>query len=75
MNLELNPLRPYSKRELATMYFPETEKVESAVKHLCRLIKNDPELRNDLCETRYNPRSHGFTIKQVAILFHHLGQP
>ena len=75
MILELNSLRPYSKRELAMLYFPETEKVESAVKHLCRSIHNDPNLWNDLCETHYNPRNRGFTIRQVAILFQYLGKP
>lgn len=66
---------PYSKRELAAMYFPHTIKEQSAVKNLRRMMLRIPELMKELDAAYYNHRGWGFTSRQVGILFRYLGQP
>lgn len=37
-------IRPYSKRELAKLYFPDTNNEESAIANLRNLMKHNPDL-------------------------------
>lgn len=66
---------PYSKRELAMMYFPNNLNEQSAVTNLRRMMYRIPELMDELRKAYYNPRGRSFTSRQVGILFHYLGQP
>lgn len=36
-------IRPYSKRELAKLYFPDTNNEESAIANLRNLMKHNPD--------------------------------
>ena len=76
MNHEFNNrIRPYSKRELAMMYFPETENEETAVKNFRRLLLSHRKLLADLYDICYVTRSKRFTSRQVELIFHYLGEP
>ena len=66
MNETTFRIRPYSKRELARLYFPETVHADSAVANLRNQIRRIPNLVRDLAE---------FTPKQVGILVRYLGEP
>ena len=68
-------IRPYLKRELAELYFPDTVSTRSAVANLRNLINRNPELIQELGEARYKPYSKIFTPKQVSILVRYLGEP
>ena len=67
-------IRPYSKKELALMYFPESMPV-TAVRRLTYWINHCPELLNELTTAGYKPTSHGFTTKQVRLIVYYLGSP
>ena len=41
-------IRPYSKRELARLYFPDTVNEESAIANLRNLMKHNPHLIAEL---------------------------
>ncbi|MDE7378157.1 MAG: DUF4248 domain-containing protein [Paraprevotella sp.] len=68
-------IRPYTKRELARMYFPDTVCDESAVANLRNLMLRNPRLLAELDEALYRPRDKVFTPRQVVILVHYLGKP
>ncbi len=68
-------IRPYFKRELAELYFPDTVNTRSAVANLRNLISRNPELMQELSKVRYKPYSKIFTPKQVSILVRYLGEP
>lgn len=68
-------IRPYFKRELAELYFPDTVNARSAVANLRNLINRNPELVQELSKVRYKPYSKIFTPKQVSILVRYLGEP
>lgn len=68
-------IRPYSKRELARFYFPDTANDESAVANLRNLTRRVPGLDKELKATGYKPRDKIFTPKQVGILVRYLGEP
>lgn len=68
-------IRPYSKRELAMLYFPDTKLAESAVANLRNLMKRNTDLLRELEEARYKPHDKGFTPRQVGILVRYLGEP
>lgn len=68
-------VRPYSKRELARLYFPGTARIDSAVVNLRNLMKRNPDLMDELEKTRYKPHDKGFTPKQVAAIVRYLGEP
>ena len=67
-------IRPYTKKELALMYFPESSP-ETAVKHLRRWILHCPELHRELQATGYRATSHNFTARQTELIEHYLGCP
>lgn len=75
MNEPTFRLRPYSKRELAKLYFPFTKREESAVKNLGNLIRRNPGLLKELAEACYRPRDKIFTSRQVRVIVSYLGEP
>lgn len=75
MNETTFRIRPYSKRELAKLYFPETANAESAVANLRNLMNRNPELKDELAEVRYKAHDKVFTPKQVSIIVRYLGEP
>lgn len=75
MNKMTFRIRPYSKRELAKLYFPDTANAETAVANLRNLMKRNAELLDGLKAANYKPRDKVFTPRQVGILVHYLGEP
>lgn len=68
------PVRPYSKRELATAYAPDISPV-SALNRLAEWIRLNRRLSGELMETGYRPRQRLFTSLQVELIFRYLGRP
>ncbi|MEY8486230.1 DUF4248 domain-containing protein [uncultured Parabacteroides sp.] len=68
-------IRPYSKRELASLYFPETPTVDSAVSNLRLWMRRNGEVLEKLRETGYRTHSKIFTPRQVRILVEIFGEP
>ena len=68
-------VRPYSKRELAKMYFPDTAQAETAVANLRNLMRRSHEMTDELAAAGYRPRDKVFTPRQVAIIVRYLGEP
>lgn len=75
MNEPTFRIRPYSKRELARLYFPDTLLDESAVANLRNLIKRNAELIDELKKAHYRPHNKMFTPRQVRIITDFLGEP
>ena len=75
MNEQLFRLCPYTKRELAQLYFPFTENAETAVANLRNLIRRNSELGNELEKAGYKPYNQVFTPKQVRVIVDFLGEP
>ena len=68
-------IRPYSKRELAKLYFPDTNNEESAIANLRNLMKHNPDLITELKKAYYKPHNNTFTPKQTGIIVQYLGEP
>lgn len=68
-------ISPYTKRELARLYFPFTENMESAVANLRNLLKRNKELMEQLIHSGYRPHDKCFTPRQVRIIVDYLGEP
>ncbi|MDD2954462.1 MAG: DUF4248 domain-containing protein [Parabacteroides sp.] len=68
-------IRPYSKRELAKLYFPDTVNEESAIANLRNLIKHNPDLLAELKGAHYKTHNKIFTPKQIGIIAQYLGEP
>lgn len=68
-------VRPYSKRELAQLYFPDTKRIDTAVTNLRHLMQRNPFLMEELREAGYRPHDKSFTPRQVRILVSYLGEP
>lgn len=64
--------RAFLKRELAQAYFPSASG-RSALQHLRRAIKSDPQLRGELARAGYKVRTHYFTLRQARILDFYFG--
>ena len=64
--------RAFLKRELAQAYFPSASG-RSALQHLRRAIKGDPQLRGELARAGYKVRTHYFTLRQARILDFYFG--
>lgn len=75
MNDATFKIRPYTKRELAKLYFPDTVNEETAVANLRNLMRRNPELLDELEEAHYRTRDKVFTPRQVGILVRFLGEP
>ena len=59
-------LRPYTKKELALMYFPDSTP-ETAVKHLKMMIRSNDMLWDELQEMGYNKRRKTFTPRESPL--------
>lgn len=68
-------IRPYSKRELAKLFFPDTANAETAVANLRNLIQRNREVIDELLAAGFRPHSRVFTPRQVRILIHYFGEP
>lgn len=71
----MTEIRSYRKSELALMYFPESETKEGALSNLKSWIKGNKELSNELKLCGMPPRKKSYTPKEVALIFHYLGEP
>ena len=69
----MNP-RPYTKKELALLYFPDSTP-ETAVKHLMTMIRSNDMLWDELQEMGYNKRRKTFTPREVQAIFDWIGPP
>ena len=63
MNETTFRIRPYSKRELARLYFPETANIDSAVSNLRLWILRNSEVMEKLHAAGYRIHSKIFTPK------------
>ncbi|WP_287621516.1 DUF4248 domain-containing protein [Parabacteroides sp.] len=68
-------IRPYSKRELARLYFPNTPSDDSAVANFRLWIRRNNEVMEKLQAAGYRSHSKIFTPKQVRILVETFGEP
>ncbi len=68
-------IRPYSKRELAELYFPGTARSATAVTNLRNLMLRNQAMMRELHEAGYRPCQRILTPKLVRILVAHLGEP
>ena len=75
MNETTFRIRPYSKRELARLYFPETANIDSAVSNLRLWILRNSEVMEKLHAAGYRIHSKIFTPRQVRILVETFGEP
>ena len=69
------PIRTFSKKELAVLYFPSTTSPHTAVNHLMSWIRNCEPLWILLQDSGYQKTSKYFTPKQVGMIFEYLGEP
>lgn len=67
-------LKAYSKSELAQAYAPEISP-RSALNRLQAWIKYNRELHDTLLCEGYKPHQKIFTVRQVQLIFHYLGEP
>ena len=67
-------IRPYSKKELALMYFPDSLP-RTAVNHLMAWIHLCTPLWDALQAMGYQKMSKAFTPRQVEAIVAHLGEP
>lgn len=75
MNETVFRIRPYSKRELAKLYFPDTSNADTAVANLRNLMRHNPDLLAELEATHYRLHDKVLTPRQVGIIVHYLGEP
>ena len=67
-------IRPYTKSELATMYFP-IGSTSNALRRLNRYINHAHGLLPALLATGYRVNDRHFTRRQVQLIFEYLGEP
>ena len=67
-------IKPYTKSELATMYFP-IGSTSNALRRLNRYINNAHGLLPALEKVGYQRASRRLTRRQVMIIFEYLGEP
>lgn len=65
----------YTKRVLASRFYPETTNIRSAVNRLRRDIERCQPLNDALIATGYNAHCRAFNIRQVSLIFDFLGEP
>ena len=66
--------QPYTKSELATMYFP-IGSTSNALRRLNRYIHHAHGLMPALLATGYRVNDRHFTRRQVQLIFEYLGEP
>lgn len=67
-------IRPYTKSELATLYFP-IGSTSNALRRLNRYIHHAHGLLPALLATGYRVNDRHFTRRQVQLIFEYLGEP
>lgn len=67
-------IRPYTKKELALMYFPDSNP-RTAVNHMMAWVRRCTPLSEQLEAAGYEKSSKGFTPRQVRMIAEHLGEP
>ncbi len=67
-------IRSYTKKELALMFFPESNP-RTAANHLRAWIRRCTPLWKILSDTGYKSSSKSFTPRQVKAIVEHLGEP
>ena len=67
-------IRMYTKKELALMYFPESNP-RTAVNHLMAWIRLCTPLWDELLKMGYCKTSKSFSPKQVKAIVEYLGEP
>lgn len=67
-------IRSYTKKELALMYFPDSNP-RSAVNHLMAWIRRCTQLWEALQKMGYQKMSKSFTPRQVKVIIEELGEP
>ena len=67
-------LRAYTKKELALMYFPDSNP-RTAVNHLMAWIRRCNPLSQQLQQMGYNTTCKAFTPRQVKAIVEQLGEP
>jgi hypothetical protein len=69
-------LRPYArtKTEMAMLYFPGLH-ILSARKKFMRWLMNCPDLMEELYASGYCHTQKLFNVRQVKLIFEHLGEP
>ncbi|MBR3625820.1 MAG: DUF4248 domain-containing protein [Bacteroidaceae bacterium] len=67
-------IRPYTKRALAGLYFPESHP-RTAVNHLMSWIRRCTHLHEQLKATGYTTTDKIFTPRQVSLIIDYLGEP
>ena len=73
-NMEKFIIRPYTKKELALMYFPDSQP-RTAVNHLMAWIRRCTPLWLKLRSIGYQPTSKVFTPREVRAIVEQLGEP
>ena len=66
--------RFYSKKELAVLYFPDSEP-RTATAHLMRWIANCKPLEAALRQAHCDPKAKYFSPRQVKLVVEYLGEP
>ena len=67
-------IKPYTKQELASMYFPDADQATARI-HLWRWITRCQPLNDALCATHLSKWTRTYTPQQVALIVRHLGEP
>ena len=67
-------IKPYTKKELALMYFPHSMP-RTAVNHLMQWVRMNPPLREALGQAHYRPANKTLSKPQVKAIVHFLGEP
>ncbi len=67
--------RFYSKKELALLYFPQSDNAHTAVNHLVAWIRRCPQLTEALAAAHYHNTDKVFTPQQVTLITSYLGDP
>ncbi len=75
MDEQIFRIRPYTKRELARLYFPDTPKIKTAVTNLRRWMGQNAGMMERLSEAGYLPGNRIFSPRQVRIIVEAFGEP
>lgn len=69
------PLRPYTKKELSLLYFPDATP-ENAVRHLMSWMRRCTELWQKLqADPGYGKYNRTLSTRQVKLIVYYLGEP
>ena len=67
-------IKPYTKKELALLYFPATDP-HVAVNRLMTWVKRCPELHHALVEQGYKKNVKWLSTREVEMIVRWLGEP